>query len=65
MGEEVTRKEGEFSKMVDFLKDDAAQSFIVGFETTLEQATIVHPTVFFSELDPCKSIIDGKLVEDS
>jgi len=36
MGEEIIRKEGEFSKMVDTLKDDAAQSFIVGFENALK-----------------------------
>ncbi|KAL9325373.1 hypothetical protein ACSQ67_006018 [Phaseolus vulgaris] len=65
IGEEITRKEGEFTKMVDSLKDDTTQSFIVGFETALEQASSVHPTVDFIELNPCKSIVDGKLVEDS
>ena len=51
--------------MVNSLKDDATQSFIVGFETALEQTTIVYPTVDFSEQNSCKSIVFGKLVEDS
>jgi len=58
-------KEKEFCKMVDSFKDDATQSYIVGFETALEQAAIVHPIVDFSELNPGKIIVDGKLVEDS
>ena len=65
MAEEITRKENEFSKMVDTLKDDAAQSYIVDFEVALEQATLVHPPVDFSELIPCKTIVDGKLIGDS
>jgi len=65
IGEEITRKEGEITKMVDSLKDDTTQSFIAGFETALEQASSFHPTVDFIELNPCKSIVDGKLVEDS
>jgi len=51
--------------MVDSLKDNTTQSYIVVFETALEQAALVHPTVDFSELNPCKSIIDGKLIGDS
>jgi len=35
MGEKITSKENEFSKMVNTLKDDATQSYIVGFETAL------------------------------
>jgi len=65
MGKEITCKEGEFSKVVDSLKDDVTQSLIVGFEIALEQAAIVHPTVDFSKLNPCKRIVDGKLVDDS
>ena len=62
---EMTHKQRKFSKVVDSLKDDATQSFIVWFETALEQAAIVHPTVDFFELNLYKSIVDGKLVEDS
>ena len=47
--------------MVNSLKDDATQSYLVRFKTTLEQATVVHPIVEVSELDPGKTIIDGKL----
>jgi len=57
MEKDMMRKEGEFSKVVDSLKDDATQSFIVRFETALKQAVIVHPTVDFSELNPCKRIM--------
>jgi len=63
--EKIIRKENEFWKMVDSLKDNTTQSYIVVFETALEQAALVHPTVDFSELNPCKSIIDGKLIGDS
>jgi len=51
--------------VVDSLKDDATQSFIVGFETALEQATIIHHAMDCLEFNPCKSIVDEKLVEDS
>jgi len=61
----MNRKEEEFSRSTDSFKEDATQSYLVGFEATLEQATIVHPTKDFSELDMGKNVVDGKLVGDS
>ena len=62
---DMARKEVDLSKMIDPLKDDVTQSYVVGFEATMEQAAIVHPSVDFSELSPCKAMVDGKLIEES
>jgi len=37
-------------------------SYWVGFEAALEQTTILHPTIDLSEVNPCKEVVDGKLV---
>jgi len=57
---EMMRKEEDFSKATDPFKEDATQSYIVGFKAALEQATVVHP-VDFSEVDLGKIVVDGKL----
>ncbi|KAL9317623.1 hypothetical protein ACSQ67_014140 [Phaseolus vulgaris] len=38
---------------------------IVGFEIAPELVALVHPMVDFFKLNPCKSIVDGKLVGES
>jgi len=43
---------------------DVAQSYLVGFEATIEQARIVHPTLDFLELGPVKTMVDDQLRED-
>jgi len=45
--EEMAYKETEFSKSINTLKDDATQSYIVGFEAVMEQAALVHPSMNF------------------
>jgi len=62
---ETTHKEEDFSKITDSFKEDATQSYLVGFEIALEQATVVHPTIDFSDLDSGKIVVDEKLVGDS
>jgi len=44
--------------VVESLKDDVAQAFVAGFETALEQAPMVHPTMDLSALDPSKIVVD-------
>jgi len=63
--EEMDCKEVELSKIIDTLKDDVTQAYVVGFEAAMEQATIVHPSLNFSELSPCKAVVDGKLIGES
>jgi len=60
----VTRKGEDLAKAIDSFKQDAAQSYLVGFEAALEQAMVVHPTIDFSTLDPTKTVVNRKLVED-
>ena len=50
MGDEITRKENEFSKMVDTLKDEAPNPISLA----LKPPALVHPIVDFFELNPCK-----------
>ncbi|KAL9328128.1 hypothetical protein ACSQ67_003131 [Phaseolus vulgaris] len=45
---EQSRKVEELSKAIDSFKEDATQSYLIGFEVTLEQAVVVHPTIDFS-----------------
>jgi len=60
----MAHKEEDSNNMIEFLKDDATQSFLDGFETALEQATVVHPTMDLSALDLGKTVVDGQLRED-
>lgn len=59
--EEIAYKETKFSKTINTVKDDATQSYIVGFEAAMEQVALLHPSVDFSEFSPCKSVVNGKL----
>jgi len=58
---EVTRKREDLIKAIDSFKQDVAQSYLVGFEAALEQASAVHPTMDLSELDPSKIVVDSQL----
>jgi len=60
---EMALKEENSAKIIDSLNENATQSFLVGFQTALKQATIVQPTINLSELDPGKTVVDDKLVE--
>ena len=46
----------QFSKMVDTLKDDATQSYIVGFKTTLQQLALVHPHGGLLRVEPMQDV---------
>jgi len=59
---ELTHKEKDFFKATNSFKENVAQSYLVGFEAALEQATVVHPAIDFSELDLDKTVVEGKLV---
>jgi len=61
---EKAHKEENVAKTIEALKDDAPRSFLAGFEPTLEQATIVHPTLYLSALNPGKTVVDGQLREE-
>ncbi|KAK7353840.1 hypothetical protein VNO80_19293 [Phaseolus coccineus] len=56
-------KEAEFFKTMDVLQHDMASSFIVGFEAAKDQAAILHPSMDLSEMNPCKTAVDGKIVD--
>jgi len=45
-------------------KLDTAQSYLVGFEAAIEQASGLHPEIDYSELDPCKTVVDGQLRDE-
>jgi len=61
---EVSCQGETLTKAIESFKQDADQSHLIGFEATLEQATIVHPTLYFSELGSSKTMVDGQLRED-
>jgi len=61
---EITRKEEELTKVIESFKQDAAQSYLVGFKAALEQVAVVHPSLDFWELDPGKTMVDGQLRKD-
>jgi len=44
----MAHKKENATKTIETLKDDATRSFLASFETTLEQATVVHPTLDLS-----------------
>jgi len=47
---ELTCKDEDLTKATKSFKQDVAQSYLVGFEAALEQASTLHPTLDFSEL---------------
>jgi len=60
----VTSRGEDLIKATESFKQDAAQSYLVRFEATLEQIVVVHPTLDLSELDPGKIVVDGQLRGD-
>jgi len=51
---EATRRGEDLNNATKSFKQDGAQSYLVGFEATLDQAATIHPTLYFSELGPGK-----------
>jgi len=62
--EELARKDEDFANTTEAFKLDAAQSYLVGFEATIEQASRLHPEIDYSELGPGKTVIDGQLRDE-
>ena len=61
---ELTHKGEDLIKATDSFKQDVAQSYLVGFKATLEQAAVIHPSMDLSELDSGKTVVDGQLRGD-
>jgi len=64
LGRELTRKDDVLAKASKSLKQDVAQSYLVGFEATIKQALALHPDLDFSDLGPGKTMVDGQLRDD-
>ncbi|ESW32997.1 hypothetical protein PHAVU_001G035000 [Phaseolus vulgaris] len=63
--EDKQQKISQHETKIELLKDDVTNTFIVGFEAALEQVAAVHPSVDLSLMDPCKTVVEGKLVGDA
>ena len=61
---ELTLKDETLAKTINSFKQDDAQSYLVGFEEAVEQATTLHPFLDFTELGPGKIVVDGQLRDD-
>jgi len=61
---ELILEDKTFSKTTDSHKQDVGQSYLVGFEAVVEQATTLHPSLDFTELGPGKIVVDGQLRDD-
>jgi len=48
-------KDEIFAKTTDSFKQYVAQSYLVGFEVVVEQATTLHPSLDFTELAQVKT----------
>jgi len=48
--EELTRKDEELAKEKEDFTNDVAQSYLVGFEEVVAQASSVYPEMDFSQL---------------
>ena len=46
------------------LTDDAANSFMAGFEDAVAQASGIYPEMDFSQLGLGKKVVDGRLVDE-
>jgi len=62
--EELELKDEELAKEKEAFTNDAANSYLVGFEDVVAQASGVYPKMNFSQLGPGKSVVDGQLVEE-
>ncbi|ESW21786.1 hypothetical protein PHAVU_005G099000 [Phaseolus vulgaris] len=45
-------------------KDEVSRSFVDGFNGAIEQFKVLQPNVDTSPLDPFKSVVDGKIVDE-
>ncbi|KAL9276907.1 hypothetical protein ACSQ67_025541 [Phaseolus vulgaris] len=62
--QELVRKDKFFANEVEVYKGEVTQALLVGFEVVVEQASNLHPSLYFSLLGPNKRFVDGQLVEE-
>ncbi|KAL9323963.1 hypothetical protein ACSQ67_008820 [Phaseolus vulgaris] len=55
---DLKKRENELSKTVDALHD-MASSFIVGFEAAKDQTAVWHPSIYLSDINPCKTVVNN------
>jgi len=58
---ELTLKDETFAIATNSFKQDDAQSYLVGFEAVVEQATTLHPSLDFTKLHPFLNFTYSKL----
>ena len=56
--EELARKDEDLAKEKEAFTNDAAQSYLVGFEEAVKQAPGLHPEKDFSQLGPGKTVVN-------
>jgi len=62
--EELAQKDEEMVKERKALTNDAANSYLAGFEDVVTQALGIYPGMDFSQLGSGKTVVDGQLVEE-
>ena len=61
---ELVQKDEYLTKETEACKQDAAQSYLVGFEAAIEQASGLHPEIDYSQLNPGKTVVNGQLRDE-
>jgi len=62
--EELAQKDEDLAKEKEAFKNDVAQSYLVGFEEAIEQASSLHPEIGFFQLGSGKAVVNGQVVEE-
>lgn len=62
-GEELVQKDELLEKTKEDLTNDAANSYMMGFDDVVAQATCIYPELDFSQLGLGKVIVVGQLVD--
>jgi len=63
-GEELVRKDEKLKKVKEALTDDAANSYLPGFEDVVAQASGIYPEINFSQLGLGKTVVDGRPMDE-
>ena len=61
---ELAQKDEDLAKEKESFKNDVAQSYLVGFEEAVEQASGLLPEIDFSVLGPSKTVVDIQLKDE-
>jgi len=62
--EEMIQKGEKLVQEREALTDDAANSYMAGFEEVVAQASAIYPKMDFSQLGLGKMMVDGRLVDE-